>query len=149
MYEAHLADPVHGEATKQAETPEAAVEAAFRELAQEWMEPGEEIPNFDGEIRNKIEVWWHNHEWALLGTVQQIHRNWCFIFIISEAHAKKETAHLIHTTTFEEACKILHKHLKQEAPEYWSDKWRDLLTDVQEGNQTAYGPIKCTIHPAV
>ncbi len=78
MFEANLSDPVHGSTTARAETTEAAVEAAFRELALGWMYPGdvEKLapgePLFDGEIRNDIEVWWHNRMWGLIGTVRPV-----------------------------------------------------------------------------
>ncbi len=79
MFEAHLADPVHGEATAQADTAEAAVELAFRELAESWMHPNdlakwklEPHDLFDGTIRDNGEVWWNNHVDALIGTVREI-----------------------------------------------------------------------------
>lgn len=77
MYEARLHDPVHGSAVKIADTPEQAVELAFRELASRWMHPddaaswSEDAEMFDGEIRG-IEVWWHNRAWGLLGTVTKV-----------------------------------------------------------------------------
>ena len=82
MYEAALHDPAHGDATAQGNTPEEAVEAAFKELALGWMHPNdikawpEDAPFFDGEIREKTEafseVWWHNRAWAMIGTVYPI-----------------------------------------------------------------------------
>ena len=77
MYRAHLSDPIHGEATKTAETAEQAVELAFRDLAKRWMSEAdaatwpEGSDMFDGEIRG-VEVWWHNRMWSLLGTVTQV-----------------------------------------------------------------------------
>jgi hypothetical protein len=79
MFEAKLSDPVHGKATCQAETAEAAVETAFRQLADSWMHPNDKAswsaddPMFDGEIETLTddvdEIWWNG---VLLGTVRQI-----------------------------------------------------------------------------
>ena len=77
MYIAHLSDPTHGEATKTADTPEQAVELAFRELASRWMHPNDAAAwpqgsnMFDGEIEG-TEVWWNNRAWSLLGTVTKV-----------------------------------------------------------------------------
>lgn len=83
MYEAHLADPIHGEATAQHEDEHQAVELAFRQLAKSWANPDdkpwpEDEPMFDGEIRTFPdndtfgEVWWNNHEDSLIGTVRKL-----------------------------------------------------------------------------
>jgi hypothetical protein len=79
MYEAHLCDTAHGEATHRAETPKAAVDAAFRELARRWINREDlaklkdNEPAFDGDILANGEVWWsygsHN---GLLGVVRRV-----------------------------------------------------------------------------
>jgi len=79
-YRAHLSDPIHGETTKTAPTPEEAVELAFRELASSWMNKDDakqwgNKPMFDGEIRTNGEVWYHNRAWGLIGTVQTVQDN--------------------------------------------------------------------------
>jgi hypothetical protein len=76
MYEAHLSDPAVGEVTEQGETEDEAVEKAFRKLmgpvmAEEDLGEYKDKPMFDGEIRGN-EVWFHNRQWGLIGTVKEI-----------------------------------------------------------------------------
>jgi ribosomal protein L20A (L18A) len=78
MFEAHLSDPIHGKATACAETKEAAIELAYREIAGRWMDlatlatwPADQ-PMFYGEVRNENEVWCNDRMWYMIGTVREV-----------------------------------------------------------------------------
>lgn len=82
MFEARLHDTVHGSHSATAPTPEAAIETAFRKLADSWRNPDDPAPadseqQFYGDVRwlpgydgSVAEVWQDGEH--MLGTVRLV-----------------------------------------------------------------------------